>query len=163
MAAPLESNPFATRYTRPGAITYQFSLESRSDLPPFGAACFSPFESVSDVPSGADPAACEIIGRLKAYQGNLIIGPHGSGKTTLLHSLLDSLRCCRPVHVLWHGCFEKLAVGVQPWKGFSAAQVRSHLRHELHLLKVSVLSTPLLRWDAQSCAAGTRAQHIWHA
>lgn len=96
LAAPLESNPFATRYTRPGAITYQFSLESRSDLPLFGAAYFSQFESGSDVSSGADSAVCEIIGRLKAHQGNLIIGPHGSGKTTLLHSLLDSLRCSYP-------------------------------------------------------------------
>ncbi|MEC8474288.1 MAG: hypothetical protein VXZ38_06555 [Planctomycetota bacterium] len=93
LAAPLKSNPFATRYTRPGAITYQFSLESRSDLPLFGAACLSPSEFASKAPSDADAALCEIIGRLKAHQGNLIVGPHGTGKTTLLHSLLDSLRC----------------------------------------------------------------------
>lgn len=64
MTEPL-SNPFATRYTRPGAIEYRW-------------------------PAGNSPA--ELIARLQAlsWRGE-IAGPHGSGKSTLLAALAPAL------------------------------------------------------------------------
>ena len=60
-----EPNPFATRYIRPGAVSF----------------LFEPGESTA-----------EILQRL-ARQGwwGQIVGPHGSGKSTLLAGLLPSL------------------------------------------------------------------------
>ncbi|HEY5313041.1 MAG TPA: hypothetical protein VIK18_11000 [Pirellulales bacterium] len=62
--ADLLSNPFATRYVRPGAISYRW--------PPGGVA--------------------EFLDRLKAgnWRGE-IVGPHGSGKSTLLAALVPAL------------------------------------------------------------------------
>jgi hypothetical protein len=59
---PPDSNPFATRYVRPGALPYLF-------------------------PAGMDAAA--LVERLRdgGWWGQ-IAGPHGSGKSTLLHTLL---------------------------------------------------------------------------
>ena len=59
-------NPFATRWTRPGALAYRFA--------------------------GGDSAAA-LVERLRAnnWWGE-IIGPHGAGKSTLLATLLPALR-----------------------------------------------------------------------
>lgn len=59
------TNPFATRFTRPGAISYRF-------------------------PPGA--TAASLVDKLAAarWRGQ-ILGPHGSGKTTLLSTLADEL------------------------------------------------------------------------
>jgi hypothetical protein len=59
------SNPFATRFTRPGALPFQF-------------------------PAGQSPEL--LVERLKhqAWRGQ-IVGPHGSGKSTLLASLSPAL------------------------------------------------------------------------
>jgi energy-coupling factor transporter ATP-binding protein EcfA2 len=59
------SNPFATRYVRPGAIAYHW-------------------------PPGESAAA--LVERLKAncWRGE-IVGPHGSGKSTLLAALVPAL------------------------------------------------------------------------
>jgi len=64
-SAARPSNPFATRFTRPGAIPFQF-------------------------PPGDSPQ--QLIDRLsqQAWCGQ-IIGPHGSGKSTLLASLSPAL------------------------------------------------------------------------
>jgi hypothetical protein len=61
----VHSNPFATRFTRPGAIPYLFA-EGES--------------------------AAMLIERLRSHdwQGQ-IIGPHGSGKSTLLAALVPAL------------------------------------------------------------------------
>lgn len=61
-----QSNPFATRFVRPGAIPFEF-------------------------PPGLD--ARRLLARLEA-QGwrGAIVGPHGSGKSTLLAALLAELR-----------------------------------------------------------------------
>ncbi len=61
----LRSNPFATRFVRPGAIPFLF-------------------------PAGLDSAA--LVERFAANQWRgAIIGPHGSGKSTLLESLCREL------------------------------------------------------------------------
>ena len=60
------SNPFSTRYIRPGAIVYQFA---------------------------EGDSAAAMIDRLTACGGRAqIIGPHGSGKSTLVATLIESLR-----------------------------------------------------------------------
>lgn len=74
--APLrQSNPFATRYVRPGAIDYWF--------PP-------------------DVSAEALVARLKHAQWcGAIRGPHGTGKSTLLASLLPWLKAAgRDVQML---------------------------------------------------------------
>lgn len=60
------SNPFCTRFVRPGAIPYRF-VGSHGDL-----------NSICD--------------RLQSSRNGLIIGPHGSGKSTLLQSLMPFLQ-----------------------------------------------------------------------
>jgi energy-coupling factor transporter ATP-binding protein EcfA2 len=69
-AVGIRSNPFATRFTRPGALGY----------------CFAPAETTG-------PSAVErLVRTLAQRRAGLIVGPHGSGKTTLLHSLAPALR-----------------------------------------------------------------------
>jgi hypothetical protein len=62
---PALTNPFSTRFVRPGAIAY----------------VFAPGQSPSD-----------LVGKLSesAWRGQ-IIGPHGSGKSTLLAALMEPL------------------------------------------------------------------------
>jgi len=60
------SNPFSTRYVRPGAMAYQFA---------------------------AGDSAAAMIDRLAACGGwAQIVGPHGAGKSTLVATLVKSLR-----------------------------------------------------------------------
>lgn len=61
------SNPFATRWTRPGAIPFQF-------------------------PEGTSLEDCLARLRGGAERRLQILGPHGCGKSTLLRTLLDSYR-----------------------------------------------------------------------
>jgi hypothetical protein len=61
----MSSNPFATRFTRPGAIEYRF-------------------------PEGV--TAEGLVSRLRVIEWRgQIVGPHGSGKSTLLHSLMPAI------------------------------------------------------------------------
>jgi hypothetical protein len=64
-----ESNPFATRFIRPGASTYLF-------------------------PAGQSAAALVAKLRDQAWNGE-IVGPHGSGKSTLLAALIPELSRAR--------------------------------------------------------------------
>jgi hypothetical protein len=88
----LQSNPFCTRFVRPGAIKYRFSSD--------------------------DPSPESICESLQSRRLGLITGDHGSGKTTLLHTLMPTLerrfrsvffaQICdpqspRPVERLLHG------------------------------------------------------------
>ncbi len=70
---PLKSNPFSTRFVRPGAIPY----------------CFDPAESR---PFDVDESNRQLDRLWTRFEesGSLgqIVGPHGSGKSTLLASLL---------------------------------------------------------------------------
>ena len=60
------SNPFSTRFIRPGALDYLFSVESRT----------------------ADEGVESLVARLGGNQWRgQIVGPHGSGKSTLLAAL----------------------------------------------------------------------------
>lgn len=65
-----------------------------------------------------------------------------SRKNRLRGSTLERVCCCAafpemcPVHVLWHGFFEHLEVGAQPWAVISASQARQHLRQTLQKLSV---------------------------
>jgi energy-coupling factor transporter ATP-binding protein EcfA2 len=74
----ITSNPFATRFTRPGAIAYLF-------------------------PPGV--TSSDLVDRLakQGWQG-AIIGPHGSGKSTLLSAIESELRRRgrRPLRVTLH-------------------------------------------------------------
>lgn len=72
LAAAGRSNPFSTRFVRPGAIDYLF-------------------------PPGT--SAAQLVARLSRFgwRGQ-IVGPHGSGKSTLLAALADPLaRAGRPL------------------------------------------------------------------
>ena len=92
------SNPFATRYTKPGALTYKFPdrkcVDAGSD--PRGSDHSDAVGGKLGGGSGFDAAQVdhrlaieELLGQLEAGKGNLIVGPHGTGKTTLLHSLME--------------------------------------------------------------------------
>jgi hypothetical protein len=74
-----DSNPFATRFTRPGAIDFIF-------------------------PDGDSPASLVARMRDAGWHGQ-IIGPHGSGKSTLLAALTPALQAAgRTVeHFTVHG------------------------------------------------------------
>lgn len=69
-AIPPGSNPFSTRWVRPGAIEYRFDFDSRN----------------------ANRSVESILQRLAIGGRGLIVGPHGSGKSSLLQTLLPHLR-----------------------------------------------------------------------
>jgi hypothetical protein len=73
-AEPPRSNPFSTRFIRPGAVPFLF---------------------------GPDESAERLVSRLagQAWRGQ-IIGPHGSGKSTLLTALAGPLTAAG--RRLWH-------------------------------------------------------------
>jgi hypothetical protein len=65
-AIPLRTNPFATRWTRPGAVPFQFTDTMTID---------------------------DVVRRLlKGDWRGAIVGPHGSGKSTLLAMLLPATK-----------------------------------------------------------------------
>lgn len=67
----LTSNPFCTRWVRPGAVAYQFpELDGRD-------------------PNDTDTnlRLAQIVARLQRHRCGLLVGPHGSGKSTLLQTL----------------------------------------------------------------------------
>jgi hypothetical protein len=65
MSDPFESNPFSSRFIRPGAIPYRFQAGARIET---------------------------VLNRLRDCNGQgAIVGPHGSGKSTLLCTLVPEL------------------------------------------------------------------------
>src|SRR5262245_38338003 len=70
-----ESNPFATCWTRPGAMPFRFPQNE---------------------------SARTLVANLAAHSWRgAVIGPHGSGKTTLLETLLPALIAAgRTVHMI---------------------------------------------------------------
>lgn len=70
----MSSNPFSTRYTKPGVIAFRFR-DSDDDL------------------TETSQVVGQLIDRVFANQPSCwqIIGPHGSGKSTLLHALRAGL------------------------------------------------------------------------
>ena len=68
---PIPSNPFASRYVRPGAITFRAS-------------------------SATSPPIDNIFNRLREVRCGVIVGNHGTGKSTLLQELAATLSCKMP-------------------------------------------------------------------
>lgn len=100
-----EANPFATCWTRPGAL---------------------PYESVSD--SGVEP----VLARLKAanWRGQ-IVGPHGAGKSTLMHALRERLGREGVGAIDWHPSAPEEPGRLLLAEGFEKLppkQCRTHLR-----------------------------------
>ena len=89
------SNPFCTRFVRPGAIEFRFNATASAD-------------------DAHRPA--EIVQQLVDHPLGLIIGPHGSGKSTLLQTLLPELRrrFGSIEHVQTHAC------STESWRARSA-------------------------------------------
>ena len=65
------SNPFCTRFVRPGAIPYRFDTQ--------------------DGESDCGEAAEKLLEQLASRRFGLIVGEHGSGKSTLLQTLIPKL------------------------------------------------------------------------
>lgn len=90
-------NPFATRFTRPGAIDYLFPT---------------------------DESALELLARLRdnGWQGE-IVGPHGAGKSTLLASLLPALTAAgRTVNsATLHAGEKTLPEALNNWRSWTSA------------------------------------------
>ena len=96
------SNPFSTRYTKPGALRYRFHDQQ---------------------------AVEELLGCLVKGKANLIVGPHGTGKTTLLQSLLEVLNdtfpsvCILKLDGVYQGWRSRIRVAVDRLRRiFSALQ-----------------------------------------
>lgn len=65
------SNPFATRFVRPGALAYRFTADDQHGL--------------------SSPRLNQLVSQLQRHSIAQIVGPHGSGKTTLIQSLAKVL------------------------------------------------------------------------
>jgi hypothetical protein len=91
------SNPFATRFTRPGAIEFLF-------------------------PDG--DSALALVDRLRehSWQGE-IVGPHGVGKSTLLATLIELLRSAgrNVVQATLHQDETSLPAALDGWRSWSDA------------------------------------------
>lgn len=66
----MQSNPFASRYVRPGALAFRFASGS---------------------PKAAAATPQSIISRLREVRCGAIVGDHGTGKSTLLRELAGQL------------------------------------------------------------------------
>jgi energy-coupling factor transporter ATP-binding protein EcfA2 len=105
MSVYVPTNPFATRFTRPDAVAFQW--QPRGSDPWTVASRTRDRSSCSQIPlqSGwsTDTAAfCQtLLQHLQRERLGLIVGPHGSGKTTLLYTLLPHLASAFGEE--WHG------------------------------------------------------------
>ena len=87
----LSSNPFATRYTRPGSLRYCFDRSALS----FQSDCVegndtSDHDRSPDRRPDQNPVQ-RLVMALTESRAGLIVGSHGTGKSTLLHTLLPTL------------------------------------------------------------------------
>lgn len=72
-----DSNPFCTRFIRPGAIPFRFPQDQNAD---------------------------DLVQRLRAGLRGAIVGPHGTGKSTLITTLMPTLRHAFGGRVLRQQC-----------------------------------------------------------
>ena len=95
------SNPFSTRFIRPGAIPFQFVADG---LPGGEIEGGSELSNDNGPKDGLDPTFAGMVDRLQRAGSGVIVGPHGTGKSTLLSSLqpLLSVRYPRTVTVQLH-------------------------------------------------------------
>ena len=84
--AHTRSNPFCTRFVRPGSIAYQFHTETKAESSTDQSSI-----GTSSIGTSSDTNCQRIARQLVAHQRSLIIGPHGTGKTTLLCTLAPYL------------------------------------------------------------------------
>jgi hypothetical protein len=91
------SNPFATRFTRPGAIPYLF-------------------------PAGASTETLVDRLQIHAWQGE-IVGPHGAGKSTLLATLREALTAAgrSNVQVTLHQGESSLPSALDDWAHWTSS------------------------------------------
>ena len=80
-----DSNPFCTRFTRPGAIVFRFV--NRSDDRGGQTALDSP----NDDPAEKGDPIGKLVATLHVRRVGQIIGPHGTGKSTLIEALMPAL------------------------------------------------------------------------
>ncbi len=99
VAEPTLSNPFATRFVRPGATPFQFRD---------GQTVRSVIDALND--SGWQAA---------------IVGPHGTGKTTLLHTLMPDLIAAgrKPVMVVLHNGQRLIPLEQEEWRALDRRSV----------------------------------------
>lgn len=98
-AAIATANPFATRYTRPGAIRFHF-------------------------PAGEDEAT--LVEQLRSHNWIAqIVGPHGSGKSTLLATLMPAIEAAgRQVRcIALHEGERRLPLTATDWRQLTSASV----------------------------------------
>lgn len=94
MSVSVPTNPFATRFTRPDAVAFQWRLQA---FDPMSLDSGGDGSSVSMMTPKAAWSTdttefCQAFVRdLQRERLGLIVGPHGSGKTTLLCTLLPYL------------------------------------------------------------------------
>lgn len=93
------TNPFATRYTRPGALRFRF-------------------------PAGEDESKLVERRRLSHWRGQ-IVGPHGSGKSSLLAALAPALEAAgRRVRIVaLHEGERRLKFTRRDWDEFSSSSL----------------------------------------
>jgi len=117
------------------------------------AYCFLlrvPSEALSMCRGGDDSAATQGMQSVLSLEKGGIVTlklrsrKNKPGGSTLRRSCSCSAcdRTC-PLHTLWHGFFEQMPTGSQPWAAFSADAVRCHLRRSLGALQVRLVSTVL--------------------
>ena len=95
MSVHVPTNPFATRFTRPDAVAFQWQLRA-ADPETVGSGVVNPSSDatmhVQAQWSTDTTEFCEgLLRNLQRERLGLIVGPHGSGKTTLLYTLLPHL------------------------------------------------------------------------
>lgn len=131
--APIHvSNPFSTRYVRPGAIPFVFSRDGEAD---------------------------RLIDRLAIHGWRgAILGPHGSGKSTLLATLLPFFTAraidCRPIS-LHDG--QRTLPG--QWLGSSTTDAQTAERRMPERLLIIDGFEQLNRWNRWRVAQTCRRRH----
>ncbi len=113
--ASTASNPFCSRFVRPGARVYLVPGHSIAGYEEVNAAWID-----------------EFVSSLREARCGLVVGPHGTGKSTLIHSLMATfrMRYARVTHTALHSeCHPKrrttLRYPFKQWRDFAAVLRRT--------------------------------------
>ncbi|MDX1961766.1 MAG: hypothetical protein SFX18_01355 [Pirellulales bacterium] len=107
------TNPFSTRFVRPGALPYLFIAEDdrARRMPPLPHA----IEPTADPAEDTGFTCAELLSRWQsAGRRGSVIGPHGVGKSTLLRHLADALAQAGEI-VHWAGLSSTMRSLPQNW------------------------------------------------